>query len=96
VLGFVWLAVMTGITRLPSALSWPGLAGVGLLAGIGFTMSLFIANLAYGAGGELDQAKIGVLAASTVAAVLGLTFLHYALPSGSEAGRVRTEGAPAD
>jgi Na+:H+ antiporter, NhaA family len=96
VVGSVWLAVITGITRLPRAMSWTGLAGVGLLAGIGFTMSLFIANLAYGAGGELDQAKIGVLAASTVAAVLGLAFLHQALPSASEAKGGRAEGAAAD
>jgi Na+:H+ antiporter, NhaA family len=57
--------------------------GIGLLAGIGFTMSLFIANLAFGLSPELDQAKIGVLAASVVAALLGLGFLARALPSGS-------------
>ena len=80
VVGFVWLAVRAGLTRLPARMSWPGVIGVGLLAGIGFTMSLFIANLAFPVGVELDQAKIGVLAASTVAAVLGLLFLQYALP----------------
>jgi Na+:H+ antiporter, NhaA family len=94
VVGFVWLAVVTGMTRLPREMSWSSLTGVGLLAGIGFTMSLFIANLAFGAGGELDQAKVGVLAASTVAGVLGLAFLHYALPGAREARRART--APAD
>ena len=52
-----------------------------MLAGIGFTMALFIANLAIGEGThELDQAKIGVLGASTVAAICGLIFLNRALP----------------
>jgi Na+:H+ antiporter, NhaA family len=80
VAGGAWLAVRTGLTRLPEGVSWPGVIGVGLLAGIGFTMSLFVANLAFGLTPELDQAKIGVLAASVVAALLGLGFLFRALP----------------
>ncbi len=83
VAGCAWLAVRSGLTRLPDGVSWPGVVGIGLLAGIGFTMSLFIANLAFGLSPELDQAKIGVLAASVVAALLGLGFLARALPSGS-------------
>jgi Na+:H+ antiporter, NhaA family len=86
VAGFVAIAVKTGLTRLPAGTSWLGVIGVGLLAGIGFTMSLFIANLAFG-GADLEgdamalaQAKIGVLGASVVAAVLGLAFLARALP----------------
>lgn len=80
VLGFVWLAVTAGLARLPDRVSWRQVSGIGLLAGIGFTMSLFIANLAFRSGNGLDQAKIGVLAASTAAALLGLTLLHYTLP----------------
>lgn len=85
VVGFVWLAVRTGLTRLPEQMTWGGLTGVGLLAGIGFTMSLFIANLAFVSGGHLDEAKIGVLAASLVAAVVGLAFLNANLPRAREA-----------
>jgi NhaA family Na+:H+ antiporter len=85
VAGCAWLAVRTGLTRLPDGVSWPGVVGVGLLAGIGFTMSLFIANLAFGLGPELNQAKIGVLAASVVAALAGLGFLSRALPRGGRA-----------
>jgi NhaA family Na+:H+ antiporter len=59
--------------------------GIGLLAGIGFTMSLFIANLAFGPTAQLDQAKVGVLAASVVAALIGLAFLSRALPRASAA-----------
>ena len=81
VAGFAWLAVRSGITRVPEGASWAGIIGVGLLAGIGFTMSLFIANLAFGPGAVLDQAKIGVLAASVVSALAGLLFLSRALPN---------------
>jgi len=85
VAGCAWLAVRTGLTRLPPGAGWPGMIGVGLLAGIGFTMSLFIANLAFGPGAELDQAKIGVLAASVVAALAGLAFLSRSLPRPAKA-----------
>jgi Na+:H+ antiporter, NhaA family len=78
--GFAWLAVKTGLTRLPQGANWAGMIGIGLLGGIGFTMSLFIANLAFGPTPPLDQAKIGVLAASVVAALIGLGFLSRALP----------------
>ena len=67
--------------------------GVGLLAGIGFTMSLFIANLAFGPAAELDQAKIGVLAASVVAALAGLAFLARALPRAGRAAAGAAEKA---
>ena len=80
VAGGAWLAVRTGLARLPAGASWPGVIGVGLLAGIGFTMALFVADLAFGKGALLDQAKIGVLTASVVAALLGLMFLSRALP----------------
>ena len=80
VAGFAWIAVKSGLTRLPEGANWSGMIGIGLLAGIGFTMSLFIANLAFGLTAELDQAKIGVLAASVVAALIGLAFLSRALP----------------
>ena len=89
VAGFAWIAVKSGLTRLPEGANWPGMIGIGLLAGIGFTMSLFIANLAFGLTAELDQAKVGVLAASVVAALIGLAFLSRALP------RARAAAAPA-
>jgi NhaA family Na+:H+ antiporter len=91
VAGFAWIAVKSGLTRLPEGANWPGMIGIGLLAGIGFTMSLFIANLAFGPTAELDQAKIGVLAASVVAALIGLAFLSRALPRARAAA-----GAPAE
>jgi Na+:H+ antiporter, NhaA family len=68
VTGFALMAVKSGLTRLPAHTSWSGMIEVGMLARIGLTMSLFIASLAFADRATLDQAKIGVLAASVVAA----------------------------
>jgi NhaA family Na+:H+ antiporter len=80
VTGFVFLAVMSGLTKLPAGASWSAMIGIGLLAGIGFTMSLFIASLAFADPALLSQAKIGVLAASVIASLAGLAVLNRALP----------------
>ncbi len=74
VLGASWLAVRLGLCRLPSGVTWSGVGLVGLLAGIGFTMSIFIATLAFDDPQLLGAAKLGVLLASLVAAVLGLSW----------------------
>jgi NhaA family Na+:H+ antiporter len=69
-----WLVVKLVLKELPQGLTWKALAGGSCLAGIGFTMALFIAELAL-EGDELSAAKIGVLVASAIAAVLGLGLL---------------------
>ena len=61
------LAVRLGVAEKPPAYSWRQLAGAGALAGIGFTMSLFIAGLAFGRASSIDAAKIGILIASLLA-----------------------------
>jgi NhaA family Na+:H+ antiporter len=76
---FSWLAVRLGLAALPEGISWGVLAGGGLLAGIGFTMALFIAGLALD-GPTLDAAKVGILGASAVAAILGMLVLSRLLP----------------
>lgn len=76
VVGGAWLAVRSGLAALPAGVRWPHMLGAGLLAGIGFTMSLFVANLAFKEGSPLlTQAKLGVLLASVIAALLGLFWL---------------------
>jgi len=90
VAGFVVIAVMSGLTRLPEGATWSAMVGIGLLAGIGFTMSLFIANLAFQEEALLDQAKIGVLSASVVASLAGLASLSRALPRRQSAEAART------
>jgi Na+:H+ antiporter, NhaA family len=74
ILTFSWLAVCTGIARRPSDLDWRLLAGGGLLAGIGFTMTLFIANPVLDQS-LIDSAKSGIFLASVVAAVAGFAIL---------------------
>ena len=71
-----FIAVASGLCRLPSELGWRHIVGAGLLGGIGFTMSIFIANLAFpGDAAEINAAKMAILAASLLAGVLGLTWL---------------------
>ena len=75
VMALAYLAVKTGLAALPSGVTWRHVMGVSFLTGIGFTMSIFIANLAFGAGPLLDSAKVGILAASVVSGVLGAVVL---------------------
>ena len=72
---FSWLSIKLGIAEMPSRTSWSQLYGVSILAGIGFTMSLFIANLAFTTPEVLDNAKIGILFASLAAGVAGWVLL---------------------
>lgn len=72
VVGVIWLMVRMGWCRLPPGVSWDGILLVGLLAGIGFTMSIFISMLAFTDENLLAAAKLGVLLGSSVAALLGL------------------------
>ena len=75
VTAFTYLAVRTGIAALPSGVTWTHIVGTAMLAGIGFTVSIFIAGLAYDYPLSED-AKIGVLVASIVAGVGGYLFLR--------------------
>lgn len=76
VTGFAWIAVRAGWASLPADVSWRQVYGAGWLAGIGFTMSLFIANLAFGPGTLLDGSKLAILAASVLAALGGWLVLR--------------------
>ncbi len=76
---FSWLAVRAGLASLPQGVGWKAMVGGGFLAGIGFTMALFIADLAL-EDALLDVAKIGVLGASLTAAVIGFALLSAWLP----------------
>jgi NhaA family Na+:H+ antiporter len=80
IFGAAWLAVRTGVARLPEDATWGQLLGVAMLGGIGFTMSLFIATLAFGSTGPLDAAKLGILAGSTLAGLMGALVLARIRP----------------
>ena len=78
---FTWLTIKCRISSLVSGMTWSNLAGISLLGGIGFTVSLFIANLSFGNDAILlSQAKLGVLLGTVMAGVLGCIVLHFTLP----------------
>lgn len=74
VIGATWIAVKLGWCRLPPGVSFGSVCLIGLLAGIGFTMSIFIAMLAYSDENLLAAAKLGVLVGSLISALLGLAW----------------------
>ena len=79
--GAAWLAVRLGIGALPEGVNGRQVRAVAGVAGIGFTVSLFIAGLAYPDPALQDQARVGILAGSLLAAAVGALLLHGALPS---------------
>ncbi len=85
---FSWLAVRVGLGRLPEGTGWGHIVGVAAVAGIGFTVSLFITGLAFDRMGLQDDAKIGTLSASIVAAIVGWAVFSWV-------ARFRVFSAPA-
>jgi NhaA family Na+:H+ antiporter len=71
------VAVKTGVARLPRAVNWRSLLGYGLLAGIGFTMSLFIGMLAFDDTALVNAAKRGIIAGSLLSGVAGAVILKF-------------------
>ncbi len=75
-----FIAVTIGICKLPSGLNWKHIFGAGLLGGIGFTMSIFITNLAFAGNGDaITASKIAVLLASLTAGTIGFLWLRFAI-----------------
>jgi len=82
VFGAIWIADRSGFAPRPRGASWTQLWGVSLLCGIGFTMSLFIAGLAFPGRADLnEEAKIGILAGSAISAMIGFAVLRLARPA---------------
>ncbi len=78
ILVFSWLAVRLGLASLPHNIGFVHILGAGVLAGIGFTVSLFVAGLAFDQQTLVDEAKVGILAASVVAGLAGFVYLWLA------------------
>lgn len=94
---FSWLCVKLKWAPMPDGCNWKQLAAVSMLGGIGFTVSLFIANLSFGTGDPymsqiLNNAKLGILVGSFLAGFLGWLFLHLTLPKHGEARQSGEEG----
>lgn len=101
VMSFSWIAVKLGLAALPDRTRWTQIYGVSCLAGIGFTMSLFINELAFRAlppeSSEtlLAEAKMGVFCASILAGLVGCTVLYFTSRGGGEGSRgALSGGAP--
>ncbi len=75
-----WMVVMSGKGQLPSGVSWLQISGASALAGVGFTMSIFIGELAFTDENLVNDAKFGVLIGSLVSGLLGYVILHRTLP----------------
>lgn len=80
IMTFIWAGVRLGIARLPKGVTWSQAYGVAALAGIGFTMSLFIGTLAFSDPEHAAAVRIGVLSGSTASALLGFLVLRQVLP----------------
>jgi Na+:H+ antiporter, NhaA family len=80
VLGFAWLSSVFGFARKPDDATWTQLAGIAALCGVGFTMSLFIAGLAFEGDGfqSFGRDRLGILLGSAIAAIIGVTVLAFA------------------
>lgn len=85
-----WLAMRLGLATLPAGLTLKHLLVLGVVAGIGFTMALFIAQLAFTDAALLSAAKLGILAASLVAGVVGLVLGRLTLPSNTRSDIAQT------
>ncbi|WP_372884255.1 Na+/H+ antiporter NhaA [Shimia sp.] len=81
VFGVTWLVVKSGIARLPHGANWLHVYGVACLAGIGFTMSLFIGGLSFDKPELMNQVRLGVLGGSLVSGLLGYALLMLASPA---------------
>lgn len=94
VTAFAWLAVRLGLARLPEGIGWREILGVAVICGIGFTMSLFISSLAFEQGQTtlVVDDRLGILAGSTISAVIGYFLLRHLLRG--RLPEAETEGAP--
>jgi NhaA family Na+:H+ antiporter len=96
IIGFAKAAVRMGLAQIPNGVSWKQLNAVGLLAGIGFTVSIFISSLAFDDAIQLMEAKAAVLGASVIAGVLGYMILRKATaPQQVQTSEIQAESTAA-
>ncbi|MDD2645043.1 MAG: Na+/H+ antiporter NhaA [Bacteroides sp.] len=90
IFSFTYLAIKMKLVSMPAGMNWSSLAGTALLGGIGFTVSLFIAQLSFVDSPELlNQAKLGVLLGTIISGVIGYLVLHFVLPKKSYIDRLQ-------
>jgi len=81
IVGMTWLAKLLGLIDLPEGVKWPHIWGVSILAGIGFTMSIFISELGFNEATMIDEAKIAIFIASILSGLIGFFVLRATLTS---------------
>ena len=95
ILGFSWITVKLGLAPMPAHADWHMMASIAMLGGIGFTVSLFIATLSFGADPSaaslLSHAKLGIVVGSLVSGIGGFVWLHNTLPHGVAPDAVDTD-----
>jgi Na+:H+ antiporter, NhaA family len=89
---FAWLAVRSGVARLPTGVGWAQVAAIGAVAGIGFTVALFVTELAFTDATIVAEAKLGILVASALSALIGFVALRATSRPTSHPPGVRTGG----
>lgn len=94
ILAATYLVTRLRLATLPRDVSWGEIAGVSMVAGVGFTVSIFIAGLAFDKSGLVHDAKIGILAASAAIGALGLAVLRFVSGGCAEAAEIAAEGDP--
>jgi NhaA family Na+:H+ antiporter len=87
IVAFSFVAVRGGLAVLPTGVAWAHIVGAGAIAGIGFTVSIFIANLAFDAPASVEEAKIGILGGSVLMATAGLALLYLVTRTGADSER---------
>lgn len=87
---FTWLGQKIGVSSIHSSLKWKHILGVGMIAGIGFTMSLFITNLAFTNPELVKVSKISILIASSIAALIGVLILFLSSPVQQKNKNIKT------
>ncbi len=97
VLFISWLCIKLKIIQMPHHATWPAFASVCMICGIGFTVSMFMANLSYPVAQDsqylvlLNDAKLGILCGSIISAIVGCIMLHFTLPKEQELARLQAE-----
>ena len=89
VLAMTWLSVRVGLGQLPSSVTWRHVLGTGFLAGIGFTVAIFVAGIAFTDPALVNQAKMGIFGASLVAGLIGYLILRTSAGGSAHGNRHR-------
>ena len=88
IVGMSWILVKAKIAKLPQNVNWVHMIGAGILGGVGFTMAIFVANLAFSDPAYIATAKLGILSASALAGIIGFLFLSAQARAARKKGRV--------